>query len=238
MQMMDIECMIEHNTERYHSWDLVNLDGDWYITDIYSDAGTGNYSHFNMTDAMWSQEQNWDHDFFPAASSLKYNVAYQNRKTVKTVYDIPSALREAMDEQLGTVMIAFKQDITEADAAVATYAASSLDEQLMTNTYENMPYTLGTYNWVQDPDDSSFLFNVSFGTYNSTDQDASLTEEQIEKVQENVQKALEGLTSSTSMYYDMSSYGTTDYGTADSGSTGDSSPEADGVETEIDGSKG
>ena len=37
MQMMDIECMVEHNTEKYHSWDLVKIDGDWYITDIYSD---------------------------------------------------------------------------------------------------------------------------------------------------------------------------------------------------------
>jgi hypothetical protein len=49
MQMMGIECMVEHNTECYHSWDVVKLDGDWYITDIYSDAGNGNYAHFNMT---------------------------------------------------------------------------------------------------------------------------------------------------------------------------------------------
>ena len=47
MQMMDIECMVEHNTEKYHSWDLVKIDGDWYITDIYSDQGNGNYAHFN-----------------------------------------------------------------------------------------------------------------------------------------------------------------------------------------------
>ena len=33
------ECKVEHNTEKFHSWDVVKIDGDWYITDIYSDAG-------------------------------------------------------------------------------------------------------------------------------------------------------------------------------------------------------
>ena len=37
MQMLDIPCMVVHNTEKYHSWDLVQLDGDWYHVDIYSD---------------------------------------------------------------------------------------------------------------------------------------------------------------------------------------------------------
>ena len=36
MQMMGIECKVEHNTEKFHSWDVVKIDGDWYITDIYS----------------------------------------------------------------------------------------------------------------------------------------------------------------------------------------------------------
>lgn len=48
MQMMDIECKVVHTTDRIHSWDEVKLDGEWYHTDIYSDAGSPNYSHFNM----------------------------------------------------------------------------------------------------------------------------------------------------------------------------------------------
>jgi hypothetical protein len=196
MQMMDIECMVEHNTDLYHSWDLVKLDDDWYITDIYSDAGNNNYAHFNMTDDMWGQEQSWDHDFFPAATSLKYNMAFQNRKTVKTVYDIASAMREAMDEKLGSVMISFEQEITDADAQVATYVASSVDDMLMSNSYQDMPYCLGTYNWVQNPEDDSYIFNVSFGSYNTTEGSDELTEKQIEKVQKKVQKAFEGLSSS------------------------------------------
>lgn len=195
MQMMDIECMVEHNTECYHSWNLVKLDGDWYITDIFSDAGNGNYAHFNMTDSMWGQEQNWDHDYFPAANSLKYNMAYQNKKTADSVYDLPKVLRAAMDEQLGSVMIAFKEDIDDEDAQIASAIASSIDNILMSGSYKNMPYALGGYNWIQDPEGDSYLFNVSMGTYN-TDATAgqNLSEKQQKKIEKAVQKAFEGLT--------------------------------------------
>jgi hypothetical protein len=193
MQMMDIECMVEHNTEKYHSWDLVKLDGDWYITDIYSDAGVGNYAHFNMSDAVWGQEQTWDHDYFPAATSMKYNMAYQNKKTVKTVYDIPQALREAMDEQLGSVMIAFEQDITDSDAQIAQAITSSVDDQLMMGNYKDMPYCLGSYNWVQDPETNEYLYNVAMAGYN-TSETSQLSEKEQEKIQKAVQKAFEDLT--------------------------------------------
>ena len=63
MQMMDIDCMVVHNS--YHSWNLVNLDGDWYHTDIYSDVGRGNYANFNMTDEMCSNGHNWDNNLLP-----------------------------------------------------------------------------------------------------------------------------------------------------------------------------
>lgn len=198
MQMLDIECMVVHNTECYHSWDLVKLDGDWYITDIYSDAGNGNYACFNVTDTIWGQQQSWDRSYFPAADSLKYNMAYQNKKTVDTVYDIPKALREAMDEKLGSVMIAFKQEITEKDAQAVTAIISAIDEQLMMGNYKDMPYYLSGYNWIQDPDGDGYLYNVSMGGYNSMDVEG-LTEEQQEKITEAVQKAFEDLTPAEEM---------------------------------------
>lgn len=30
MQMLDIPCMVVHNTECYHSWNLVQIEDDWY----------------------------------------------------------------------------------------------------------------------------------------------------------------------------------------------------------------
>ena len=202
MQMMDIECMVEHNTEKYHSWDLVKIDGDWYITDIYSDQGNGNYAHFNMTDAMWGQEQSWDHDFFPAANSLKYNMAYQNKETVDDVYDIPKALRKAMNDKKGAIMIAFNKEIKESDAEIANAIASSISELLMNGNYKDMPYSLNSYNWVKDPDGDNYLFNVSMGTYNTIDNAQNLSDKELEKVNTAVQKAFDGLTPADSGMYD------------------------------------
>ena len=202
MQMMDIECMVEHNTEKYHSWDLVKIDGDWYITDIYSDQGNGNYAHFNMTDSMWGQEQNWDHDFFPAANSLKYNMAYQNKETVDDVYDIPKALRKAMNDKKGAIMIAFNKEIKESDAEIANAIASSISDLLMNGYYKDMPSALNSYNWVKDPDGDNYLFNVSMGSYNSIDNTQNLSDKELEKVNKAVQKAVDGLTPADGGLYD------------------------------------
>ena len=197
MQMLDIECMVEHNTEKWHSWDLVKLDGDWYITDIYSDAGNNNYAHFNMTDAMWGQQQNWDHDYFPAANSLKYNMAYRNKVEVDDIYGIVTAMREAMDKQEGSLMISFKEEITDEKAQIANTITTTIDNALMAGGYKDMPYCLNTWNWIQDPEDDRYLFCVYMGEYNS-DQNASanLSEEEMQKIQEMVNKAFEDLTPS------------------------------------------
>lgn len=202
MQMMDIECMVEHNTEKYHSWDLVKIDGDWYITDVYSDQGNGNYAHFNMTDSMWGQEQNWDHDFFPAANSLKYNMAYQNKVTVDDVYDIPKALRKAMEDKKGAIMIAFNKEIKESDAEIANAIASSISDLLMNGNYKDMPNMLNSYNWVKDPDGDNYLFNVSMGSYNTNDNTQNLSDKELEKVNKAVQKAFDGLTQMDGSMYD------------------------------------
>ncbi|MCM1107080.1 MAG: hypothetical protein NC355_09085 [Blautia sp.] len=193
MHMLDIECMVEHNTERYHSWNLVKLDDDWYITDIYSDAGQNNYAHFNMTDAMQEQQQNWDRDFFPAADSLKYNMAYQNKIEVEDIYDIVDAMRQAMNDQLGAVMIGFKQEIKDEDARVASSIASTIDNLLMANNYQDMPYYLSTYHWIQDPEDDRYLFCVYMGNYNTQGVSQELSPEEMTKIQELVNKAFEDL---------------------------------------------
>ena len=193
MQMMDIECMVEHNNEKYHSWDVAKIDGDWYITDIYSDAGNGNYAHFNMTNNMWSQEQSWDQEFFPVANSLKYNMAYQNKQTVDSVYDIPKALRKAMDKKQGSLMIAFKEKIDDEKAQIANAAVSSVSDMLMNNNYKDMPYAINTYSWVTDPDSGEYLYSITFSSYNTDNNTQNLTDDQLQKINDAVTKAMEGL---------------------------------------------
>ena len=194
MEMLDIECMVEHNVERWHSWNLVKLDGDWYITDIYSDAGNNTYAHFNMTDSMWGQQQNWDHSFFPAANSLKYNMSYRNKETVDTIYDAGTAIRNAMNKKLGSVMIGFKEEVNDDKARIVSSIVNGIDNALMENSYQDMPYGLNGWGWVQDPEDNKYLLNVSFGGYNSPDNPSEeLSEEEQAKVQEILDKLFEDL---------------------------------------------
>ena len=234
MQMMDIECMVAHNNEQYHSWDVAKIDGDWYITDIYSDAGNGNYAHFNMTNNMFTQEQNWDQEFFPVANSLKYNMAYQNKQTVDSVYDIPKALRKAMDKQQGSLMIAFKEKIDDEKAQIANAAVSSVSDMLMNNNYKDMPYAINTYSWVTDPDSGDYLYSITFSSYNTNNNTQNLTDDQLQKINDAVTKALEGLKTGT---YDSQGNLTYDNGmdnTMNDGSEGKNAMGAEDVIGESD----
>ena len=234
MQMLDIECMVEHNNEKYHSWDVVKIDGDWYITDIYSDAGNGNYAHFNMTNNMFTQEQSWDQEFFPVANSLKYNMAYQNKQTVDSVYDIPKALRKAMDKQQGSLMIAFKEKIDDEKAQIANAAVSSVSDMLMNNNYKDMPYAINTYSWVTDPDSGDYLYSITFSSYNTNNNTQNLTDDQLQKINDAVTKALEGLKTGT---YDSQGNLTYDNGmdnTMNDGSEGKNAMGAEDVIGESD----
>lgn len=193
MQMLDIECMVEHNSERWHSWNLVRLEGDWYITDIYSDAGRGNYAHFNMTDDMLGRDQNWDREFFPAANSLKYNMAYRERARVDTVYDIAGALRAAMNDKKGSLMISFVQSITEKEAQIADEITNAVDNFLMGNSFTDMPYCLESHNWIQDPEDGSYIFCVYMAGYNTSGTESGLPEEEQTRIQDAVSQAFDDL---------------------------------------------
>jgi hypothetical protein len=137
MQMMNIPCMVVHNLDAYHSWDLVQLDGNWYHTDIYSDAGIGDYSHFNMNDDLNSQD--WDTSFFPAATSLNYNMAYQTAVDADSIYQIPGLLRTALDEGSPLLGIKFPESITETEAQLAYTMISDIESRCWeTKGYENV----------------------------------------------------------------------------------------------------
>ena len=133
MQMMDIPCMVVHNRDAYHSWDLVQLDDDWYHVDIYSDQDSGNYADFNMNDEMCSRGHDWDQDFFPAAKGLTYNYAYQNAQPVEDLFSIPAMLREALDEKAGSLLLDFKV-IDEPHAQIVETMLSGLQDRVTERT--------------------------------------------------------------------------------------------------------
>ncbi len=182
MQMMDIECKVVHNS--YHSWDLVNLDGEWYHTDIYSDVDTGNYANFNMNDSLCQYNHNWDTSFFPAANGLTYCYAYQNAVKITGPCDMPAYLRQAADngktatlyflidstdENLSTAM---DEMMMQLDSAISQYAATKGSDMYMYYS------TAGV--------DGKPLLTV---TLDCGEQSERLTEEERERIQQAVEDA-------------------------------------------------
>lgn len=185
MQMLEIPCKIVHNTERYHSWDLVQLDGDWYHTDIYSDANSGSYTHFNMSDAILSQNgQSWDTSYFPAASSLKYNLAYQEAQEGIDVYDLPAEVRKALDDK-DTVLLSYRygKDFTEHEAQLANAMLSQIREMMWsTDVFDRT-----SMDYYFTPADGNYLLVI--GIRRQEDENEELTEEEQEKTAQAVQDA-------------------------------------------------
>ena len=186
MQMLDIPCMVVHNGEAFHSWNLVQLDGAWYHVDIYSDQGTGSYANFNMNDDMAASGHDWDRNFFPAATSLDYHYGYQNRKTVEDVYALPQLLRQAMENGESSLFLGFPSlDETGAQVVetllsttqVALAEAAEFQTQTMQHTW--LPVGGG-----------EFVLSVTLedaGQQGLSPEE--LTPETVEKVEQAVQKA-------------------------------------------------
>ena len=86
------------------------------------------------------------------------------------------------------------KEIKDEDARIANGIANAIDNLLMSGNYKDMPYSLNSYNWIQDPEDQSYIFCVYMGEYNTKNGDDSLSEEEYNKIQELVNKAFENLT--------------------------------------------
>jgi len=133
MQMLDIECMVVHNSGLGHSWDLVKLDdGCWYHTDCYMDNDSANYRNFNMDDMRCRQEgHEWNTTFFPAAMGKKYNYTLMKCQEIKDIYELPQAVMEGIYKKATTFSFSFKEPFkTTEDEAVAKYMADQLSDAI------------------------------------------------------------------------------------------------------------
>ena len=207
MQMLEIPCMVVHNSDLYHSWDLVQLDGHWYHVDIYSDVGETGYANFNLPDEVRMQQQDWDTDFFPNADALTYNMCWQNRKTVKSVYEVPAALREAMDQGLEACALAFDYDFGDTDAMLVDQMLNALDNALMNNDTEGMPREIRERNWA-NAEDGTYALLISFncGSQDPDDPGLQPDDADMEQADAALQEAFGDL-------FDLSIYdGSYDYG--------------------------
>lgn len=197
MEMLDIPCMVVHNTDQYHSWNLVQLDGEWYHTDIYSDAGSGNYSHFNLTDAMLGNYgQSWDTDFFPAANSVKYNVAYLESEEGPDIFEIPALVRAAL-EDADTPLLSFRYglDFTEKQAQMVSEMRDQIQSVLWsaTGALENTSLSL-----TFSPAEDGYLLTITLYRPDNNG-GVELTEEDYQRVSEAVNAAFENLNEEDSL---------------------------------------
>ena len=130
MDALDIPCKIIHSTEQgEHAWDLVQLDGEWYHVDVTFDGGSGSkpgYAYFNVPDSI-KDDGNWpwDHSEIPAANGTKYCYMLTNATECDDLYDIPEAIKTAMDDGAGFAAVILK-DRTGFNRAVADYITNSM----------------------------------------------------------------------------------------------------------------
>ncbi len=185
MQMMDIECMVVHDTGLSHSWDLVKLDDEWYHTDIYSDVGLGGYANFNMSDSLAQQNHDWNTSFFPAATGIKYNVGYQNRTTIKDVYDIPKFVHDIIESgESKSVFVELEGGFDNGKLIIAESMMSLISESMYyANEYEDTEFS---YSWVQDGEENKYL-SISVQNYQEVyDEIFDIDEEELQKIQDAV----------------------------------------------------
>ncbi len=223
MQMLDIDCMVVHNTELYHSWDLVKLDGEWYHTDVYSDVGVGGYSHFNRNDSMMSQDQSWDTEYFPAATGTKYNYAYMNKVVCDDIYDLPAAVREVIENEQSASAFAFKVEIGDAEAVLVNEMMSSI-ESLLNNSVDYMDLYLSWY-WCEVDGQYILFLNIDgfMNNYIEPSEPIDIPEDAYDRIESAVSDSFDDLEQLPDDYWDDywdDSYGDDEYW------TGDKTPEA------------
>ena len=188
MQMLDIDCMVVHDSYLSHSWDLVKLDGQWYHTDIYSDAGSsaGNFSHFNLNDETMMNSQEWNTDFFPAAIGYKYNYAYVNRTQCSDIYELPKLVRAALDAQQGVVGLDFGKDVSDDIYDLADTIMNRVEDEVVFNAGCGVSFS---WYWLDAGDDNVFCVYISYEKTEEPDVDPGVADETRQKIDDAVNKA-------------------------------------------------
>ena len=186
MQMLNIDCMVVHNSERLHSWNLVKLEDQWYHVDIYMDADTGNYANFNLNDTMASRGHDWDRSFFPAAVGVRYNYSYQNRTELGDVYDLAAAVKKAVDEKQGALSFCFQTPLTERQAQIGESILNQVQERLYGLPDTNSVSLSWSWNAIRE---GEFFLSVQLSGFEKEKPDGSLTEEEQQRAMEAVDAA-------------------------------------------------
>lgn len=116
MDLLEIDCKIIHSTEDgEHAWNMVCLDDEWYHVDLTFDSGTGEapgYDYFNVPDSFKEDDgYEWDREEFPEADSIKYTYIIQNSIEVESVSEVPTLVKNAIDNNEASLVIKSKNSL-------------------------------------------------------------------------------------------------------------------------------
>lgn len=186
MQMMKIPCKVVHNTSRSHSWDLVKLGDEWYHTDIYMDAGSGNYADFNMNDATCLMSHDWNRDFFPAATGAKYSYANQNKKTLEDAYALPAALKAGLDDKAANLFFDYRDSNAEEQVMLTENIMSNVSNWMGMST-EFRKYMM-QHSWIKG-ENGQYVLLINIEDTSKRNDGHELSSVQAQKVRESILKA-------------------------------------------------
>lgn len=194
MQMMDIECKVVHNNDCYHTWDEVKLDDNWYYVDVYSAVDNHDYLYFNMNDEMLSQSQDWDTEYFPAATSLEMNPVYKERTTLDSIYDLPKQIKKDMENNVASRIYEFKTPLSDTDFQQITNLIMYLET--MVDTYSNYDTEPSGCEAVTTSEDGITAVYISYLNMNEED---GPQEEETETMDEQMTAAIDKVFDTSSL---------------------------------------
>lgn len=69
---MDVNCYYVHSDEDAHQWNMVEIDGNWYIVDVQADATSSCFYFFLCGDDFYSKS--YDKTIYPTCSEKSYDI--------------------------------------------------------------------------------------------------------------------------------------------------------------------
>lgn len=193
MQMLGMECMVVHDTSLTHSWDLVKLDDEWYHVDCYFDSECA-YRHFNLDDAAFEQDHDWNKDFFPKAKGKKYSYALQNAVQLDDICSLPELVMDKVKAN-ESVFACILKDIGKDDEALAVYMVNRIEEIINSGSGE-MSFD---HYWAEGEGQYTLCMFVT--RISDTIEDV-IDEETLETAEEALEKAFGDLYSPSDLYDD------------------------------------
>ena len=172
VNMIGIECMVEHDYEKSHSWDVLKLDdGCWYICDCYMGVSS-KLSNFNMNQEYALASHSFDVSKYPVANGIKYFPAFNEKKDINKAEDLLKLVAEFLDGKDEFISIGMKK--TDLSRAQMEYLISGISSRVeIENGY--LDYSVSDVK-IEDTEYTLAVINKTLYSGSSAELDETTTE--------------------------------------------------------------